>query len=83
VQSPALNQREDLTMAKYLLTASVVGAILVIIALAMSGKNCQVSRANTVGILTDGLAGNKILERHETHCLIYGKLCLGETLRGH
>jgi hypothetical protein len=76
------NQREDWTMWKYLLAASLVGALLSIIALATSGQNCQVSSDDTARVVPDAVAGNGIPERPATHCLIYGKLCLGNTLRG-
>ena len=69
-------------MRKYLFAVSLLGTILSIIALAMSGQTCQLSGYDTARVVTGGPAVNGLPERPETHCLIYGKLCLGNTLRG-
>ncbi|MGF6261568.1 hypothetical protein OKW49_002469 [Paraburkholderia youngii] len=59
-------------------------AILVFVVgtLVTFNESCEVPASNATRVGADELPGNGSLNGAASHCLLYGKYCLSDTLRG-
>jgi hypothetical protein len=56
--------------------------VMTLLALASPYETCLPPVVNTVPVATHSPVGNAMPHKVSSHCLVYGKYCLGEALRG-
>ena len=63
-------------------TVSLAIALVFLIIFAMFGQQRLLNGTAATRVVPERLAGNGGADRTADHCLIYGKYCLGDSLRG-
>lgn len=70
-------------MRKHFLVVSLIALLVFVVsALVMFNENCQMPVSDAARVVTDGSPGNAASNAVRSHCLLYGKYCLSDTLRG-
>lgn len=78
-QAGALN---GITMMKYILASSVISALLLVVMIMSFDSLCSVFTTGTTRTATERLPEAGPAENAASHCLIYGKYCMTDALRG-
>ncbi len=68
-------------MKKHILEISVVFALILVATFLAAERNCSTTTTNVAQPAADAFSANGPQNGGATHCLVYGKYCLSNTLR--